>query len=351
MVASSSKKISIAILTRPDYKSPRILADSLKQQLEREGAKVDLYFSIDALTRLDSYNFFQSKIKFHFWLRRKLLNYFNDSILLKKLKSYDAVIISECSPNGFWKELYKVEKLKQIIKKPVLFYEVYYLENAPTQVEFLKRKGDPLTERYDWHLSVTSVTEIRSNKQGPWSCIGIDLSKSGLGPNTKKEFIALVDFMQPGFEKYHEKQIKVLQELNITTIVLNGSYSLEEIRAIYKKASVFFIQFPEAFGLPIAECLACGAQIITPNSGWPMSWRLDDTPEVHGEGILPDMFYTYSSYEDLKQMLIRFKDSYDLEQTPQRIFKKFIEYYPHYYFGNSQEINKVLSRIKSTNFS
>ncbi|WP_439883021.1 glycosyltransferase [Pontibacter sp. MBLB2868] len=351
MKRSSKKEINIAILTRKDYRSPRILAESLKQLLNKAGVTVDIFYNIEVLLRLNTFQEAKHRLKFHFWLRRKLFNFFADRIFLEKLQTYDAVVISECTPNGFWKEYYNIEKLKHILQKPILFYEVYYLNNAPTQVANLQNDGHPLVERYDWHLSVSDVTEIRSQEPGPWSCIGIDLSAIGLKPVPKKEFIALVDFKQPGYEHIQAEQISVLKELGINMIVLEGQYSTQEIREIYQRVSVFFLQFPEAFGLPLAECLACGVQIFTPDSGWPMSWRLDENPTIHGPGNLPNIFSVYSNSKDLKRQLIDFRRGYEYEETPFKIFETFIFYYPHYYYGNPEEVINVLKRIENRFFA
>src|SRR5690606_39168146 len=140
--------------------------------------------------------------------------------LIKRLKSYDAIVISECSPNGFWKDLYQVEKLKLIIKRPVLFYEVYFLGNAPTQMVSLRQSGHSLTERYDWHLAVADVTEIRTLTNESWSCVGIDLTHTALKPTPKDEFIALIDFSQSGYEHFRDEQLNVLHDLGIKTVIL-----------------------------------------------------------------------------------------------------------------------------------
>ena len=341
--------MNIAIITRPDYRSPRILAQSLKLQIEKAGGKAEVFFNIDVLTRLHNYSQSKNKINFHFWLRRKVLNYRRDKKVLAELKKFDAVVISECSPNAFWRHLYDIEKLKKILKRPVLFYEVYFLENAPTQIEALRKSGDALTERYDCHLAVSDVTEIRTKPGANWKCIGLDLSETGLAPKVKKEFIALVDFKQPGYEKYQDEQLQVLKQLGIKTIILNGRYSIEEIRNLYRQASVFFMQFPEAFGLPLSECLASGVQIFTPDSSWPMSWRLDEAPEVHGPGILPECFTVYSNPEELVKRLKDFLESYDLAETPLKIFRTFTNYYPHFYFGNQLAIKEVMQTISVYN--
>lgn len=335
-----------AILTRPDYRSPRILAESLKSQLKKSGHDAKIFFNIESITRLKKYRETNKSIKYHFWLRRKYLNIIKDLIFLRKLKKYDAIIISECSPNGFWRDLYHIEKFKEIIKKPVLFHEVYYLGNAPTQIENLKKKGDQTIERYDFHLAVSDVTEIKSNPNKKWSCVGLALHDFKLTPAPKDEFIALLDFSQPGFEEFANMQKKVLTELGIKTICLSGNFTFDEIRSIYQHSAILFIQFPEAFGLPIAECLASGVQIFTPNSGWPMAWRLDEKPEVHKSGVLPQCFTVYDDEQDLKKKLLAFKIDYDCIQTPKKIFEIFTSTYPHLYYGNPDEINKVIEIIK-----
>ncbi|MDN3655865.1 hypothetical protein QWZ08_09535 [Ferruginibacter paludis] len=339
--------MKIAILTRPENSSPLILAQSLQKQFEEAGVQIDLFDEINVLNRLVSFK--NNTLSFHFWLGEKIANYFSDRRILKRLKKYDAVVISECIPNGFWKRLYNVERLKAIIKKPVLFYEVYYLGNAPSQIAQLINSGDPLFERYDWHLSVTDVTEIKTEPGKDYTAVGFDLSDTGLQPVSKEEFIALVDFKQPGYEHIHALQIATLTQLKIKTIILDRHYTIEEIRGLYKVASVFFIQFPEAFGLPIAECLACGVQIFTPDSGWPMSWRLDEQPMPHGKGELPKCFSVYDTDDDLANKLNEFKRGYDLVKTPQKVYDDFIKHYHTSYFGNTAGIAEILKFIKHFN--
>ena len=141
---------------------------------------------------------------------------------------------------------------------------------------------------------------------------------------------------------------KVLDELGIKTICLSGKYTFDQIRSIYKKSAVYFMQSYEAFGLPIAECLACGVQIFTPNSGWPMAWRLDEKPEVHGPGILPTCFTVYDGEHDLRKKLFLFKQAYNLQMTPKIIFENFTLNYPHLYYGNQKEIIKAIENLSAS---
>ncbi len=337
--------MKIAILTREDYRSPRILAESLKLQLEQAGIEAKIFYYISLLNRLLGYK--QSKLSFHFWLKKIISNYLSDQKQMRELKNFDAVIISECIPNAFWKSLYNVEKLKTIIKKPVFIYEVYWLGNAPTQIATLQNNGDDVEERYDGHLFVSPVTEIRARPLPNTFCIGLLAKTWNLQPHPKQELLALVDFAQPGYESYREIQISQLTRAGIPFIALERSYTLEEIRDIYRQISIFFVQFPEAFGLPILECLSAGAQVFTPDSGWPMSWRLDEKPEVHGTGILPSCFTVYNGEDDLLQKLLAFKENFQPEILPLRVFADLVKYYPGFYKGDDDAIKKFLEFIKS----
>lgn len=334
----------IAILTRADHKSPRILAESLKSQLEAQNVYAEIIFDINLLTRLVDYN--DSNLSFHFWLKEKAVNYWRDRKVLNELKEFDAIIISECTPNGFRKHIYNVERLKLIFNKPVLYYEVYFLGNAPTQIELLQNNGDALADRYDFHLSVSEVTEIRQRPFGNWFNIGLYAKSWGLAPKEKKEIIAIVDFLQPGFEQYRGIQIRALQKAGIEYISLEREYSFNEIREIYQDSALFFVQFPEAFGLPILECLCSGSQIFTPHSGWPMAWRLNSNPAVHGDGILADCFTVYNDENDLIKNLMLFKNNYDLVKTPQIVFENFIDNYAGYYHGKQAALKEVIHNLE-----
>ncbi len=337
--------MKITILTRPQFSSPRILAESLQMQLHENGINVEILFDIDVLNRLVGYK--NSKLSFHFWLSKKVIHWFSDRRVMQVLKQADAVVISECIPNAFWKSLYNVEKLKTILKKPVFIYEVYWLGNAPTQIETLQKNGDSSFERYDGHLFVSPVTEIRSTPSPNAFCLGLLAKTWNLKPLPKKELIALVDFAQPGYEAFREIQISQLMKACIPFIALESSYTIEEIRNIYQQVSIFFVQFPEAFGLPILECLCTGAQVFTPNSGWPMSWRLDIEPKVHHTGILPNCFTVYDGERDLLKKLLVFKENFNPTKTPLQVYNEFIQTYPAFYQGDQLELKRCLEFIKS----
>jgi hypothetical protein len=336
--------MNVAILTRPDFRSPRVLAESLKLQLKQEGVEAEIFDEINLLNRMVSFK--DSQLSFHFWIKKKIKDYYKDKRIIKRLKQFDAVIISECAPNGFFKSLYNVEKFKKLIKKPVGFYEVYYLGNAPTQIDFLKSDNDALLERYDFHLSVADVTEIKTGATNQYFPIGIKAKSWNLKPLPKKEIIAIIDFVHSGNEQIRESQINSLKRAGIKYISLEKPYTFKEIRNIYQQGAIYFMQSSEAFGIPILECFCCGCQIFTQESWWPMSWRLNENPEIHGEGILPECFTVYNNEEHLVKELNDFKENYDLAVTPKKVFDNFLGNYPDYYYGNETEIRRLLNNLQ-----
>lgn len=337
--------MKIAILTRPENRSPKILAESLRSQLGAVNIDAEVFYKINLLNNLVSFK--DSEVNFHFWLKNKIIGYFKWLSLLKVLRKYDAIVISEFIPNGFLRRLYNIEKFKKLVKVPVLFYEVYYLGNAPTQVNLLKnQKGDGLFEKYDFHLSVSDLTEIKVPISMNWFPIGIYAKSWNLLPIPKKEIIAIIDFAHPGNEEYRKIQIRALQQFGIRYISLEKEYTVEEIRGIYQNGAIYFMQSSEAFGLPILECLCCGIQIFTPSSSWPMSWRLDENPTPHGIGKLPSCFTIYQDEEQLVKELRMYKEKFHPLKTAQNVFHTFLQHYPFFYYGNVNELNRVIETIK-----
>ena len=343
------KKIKITILTRPDDASPKVLADGLHNLLKKDNQiSSKIIYNTSFLSRLLTlFGNKTSKVKLHYRIFGRITNYFNDLRVLRKLKNSDAIIISECTPNAFWKNHYGIEELrKKAPGIPIILYEVYYLGNAPSQIERLKAQNNPTIERYDWHLAVTEITEIRGKPTPPWSCVGLNLEQTGLRPLPKKECFAIVDFEQKGYERYRTEQIEVLKNLDIPFVSFEKRMSIHEIRNYYKNASLIFMESPEAFGVPLAECLSCGTAIFTPSKEWPMSWRINDGEQEY----LPECFIVYNNYDDLKSKLIEFKSLYNPELTPKRINKIFIESYPHFFYGRKDTIDDLVVLIKNRKF-
>jgi hypothetical protein len=283
---------------------------------------------------------------FLFRLRNKLIYYRSDKQLLKTLDQYDAIIISECYPNAFWRNYFALDELKRVYRGRLISYTESPLDAAPVNKSRHLDEDDYDESIYDFNLFVTDIMEVKKKLKPNQAVVGVNISNNTqLAPTVKKEFLAVLDFAQPGFEKYRLEQLNVLKSLDIKTIQLEGRYPIEEIRRIYSEASVFFLSFPETFGLPIAECLSCGAYIFSPDSSWPMSWRLDESPVSQGPGLLPDCFQIYQDLEDLLAKLKKLKEEFDPEQTPKHVFQIFTKNYSHFYTGNQDDLFRIIGQL------
>jgi len=339
----------IAIVTKPNYSSPRILANCLHSFFSQaEGVQSEVFYKLFVFKRLLKYAKVAKNYNYFSWKGYQLLQYIQDQLFLRKLKKFDAVVIVECSPKSFLNDSFDFVKLKEKLNNiPLIFYEVYYLGNAPTMVSYLHEGGHHLEDIFDWHLSVSEVTEIRSKPKAPWNQIGLHLKSTGLVPVPKKEHLAIIDFYRQGYEEERNVQIKALEAVGIPYVELAGPYTIEEIREVYKKATFYFLQFPESFGLPIAECLSCGAYVFTPDTSWAMAWRLDDEVQIHGPGRLAECFVVYDGQKELQEKLMHYKSEYDLQTSPQKVFQIFIDNYPDYYYGNKTELNHFVKKLES----
>ena len=130
------------------------------------------------------------------------------------------------------------------------------------------------------------------------SVIGLDLDDGSLRPTPKDDFLALIDFERPSEMKERATQIAALEETKTPYVVLNGRYSISEIRKIYRQCSLYFVAFRESFGLPICELQACGAYVFTPYADWcPSHWIKPDL-SAPGPGLLSPNFVVYDGDKD-----------------------------------------------------
>jgi len=340
------KKIKIAVITRASFASPRVLANCLAAYLREREFDVSVFYNIDFFKRALTYSMVRKKYNLFAWYAYKIIHFFNDKVVLKQLKEFDLIIIAETIPKCFLKDEFDFVKGKQMLNNiPFIYHGVYYVGNAPTILDKFEKEGQNSADIFDWHLAVSEVTEIRSKPAPPWSQVGMYLKSTGLKPTTKSRTFAVVDFERQGREQIRNDQIQILESIGIPYVALSGTMSIEEIREIYKEATYYFIQFPESFGLPIAECLSCGAYIFLPESSWAMAWRLDENPGIHGPGTLAECFVVYGDKENLKTKLEQMEKEYDLEETPKFVFDIFLKYYRSYYEGNEEQFDLFLENI------
>ncbi|MBS1946959.1 MAG: hypothetical protein JST47_04255 [Bacteroidetes bacterium] len=335
--------MKIGILTRPDNKSPKILAQTLAESLKQIGIDSEVVYGLNMLRRqvlpLRAKDRYQ--LKLHFRIRQKIKYFFADRAILKKLKQFDFIIVSECIPNAYWADFYPIERLRKILKKKIGLFEVFYLGSAPHFIKELEDWYGKTFNEYDFELAIAPVSYTASKSFDKKFDVGFNLKSSGLAPQKKNRLIALIDFAFEGYEAIREMQLRVLQKLDIEYIELKGAYSIHEIRELYAKAGIFFLQHFESFGLPIAECLSYGTAVFTAHSGWPMAFRLNENPELYGEGQLADCFYVYGNEKELEEKLLMFIKEFDGARTPLGIFNTFTQQYGPYYYGNAKGLDKL----------
>jgi hypothetical protein len=338
--------MKIAIITRPAFRTPRNNAISFQLSLKEIGIESKIFYNDDTLRRLVPLN---EKLRypanFHYRLRQKIQYYFKDKKILNELKEYDAIVISETIPNNYWKGYYGLPQLKKITNKKLGCLAVFFLDASPNFVNILKENGDYLQNIYDFHLAYSKVSYIKTETSPKKFEVGLNLKRIGLKPHKKEGFYVLVDFKYEGNEHYYSEQIKVLNELNIPYKRLEGKYTFEEIRKLYKGAAVFLMQHYESFGLPIAECLSYCTKVFTADSSWPAAFRLDENPGYYEKGRLADCFDVYDDSKALGEKLLSFKNDYDLEKTPFLIFDEFKKYYEKFYVGNNSEVERFVNNL------
>jgi hypothetical protein len=340
--------MNIAILSRPGDCFPNIISKGLVEMLKKENVNAEvIYDAIPMLMRLlplsKKTNHWYNN--FHFRIRNKIEFYLSDKKILNRLKKFDAIILSECLPNAYWRNYYDIESLKKKLNIPILSY-TDNIANAPLHKKMWFNNFDFNENRYFINLVPSFTVEIYNKQFQNIEEIGINISNCKLDVVEKKEFVALLDFLQPGYESYRHEQKRALEKLGIQTIELFGHYTVEEIRELYRKASMFFMSFPETFGLPIAECLSTGCMIFTPSSSWPMAWRLNEDAKPWGEGILPECFQVYYNENTLIDKLHKFREEYHFKETPLKINEIFMEKYAKFYYGKQDVLKSVIIKLK-----
>jgi hypothetical protein len=123
---------------------------------------------------------------------------------------------------------------------------------------------------------------------------------------------------------------------------LKGTYSRTEIHAIYRRCGIYFLAWPESFGMPICEVQACGGLVFTPTNEW-CAAHCDDS-KFPGPDFLPENIVVYGKNEDLLvSLLAARKESF----SRIRNFKNFMRDQPHLYFGRGSTVSDFMRRVES----
>lgn len=345
--------MKIAIIANNEDQFVKPTAEGLHRMLNKINIESKIYY--------DGHEIFMGFRKMNIWSLRYFIksSYFNLKIILNFLKlflkGYDLFIIVSNTPRAFLRNfLVNIEFSRKIFKnQPIILYDPHYM---PTRGKWYKwiTEGKPDApwlgtnnygmERYDYYLVVSVVSEFPLAKiDHPISIIGVNLEDGTLYPEKKNKFLALIDFEQVTNMYERAIMIQALEDTKTEYVVLHHHYTIEDIRTIYRKCSIYFLASRESFGFPTIELQACGAYIFTPYSNWvPSHWFKD--PYTSGEGHLSPNFIVYDNdINKLKKEIIRIKNNYD----PYEVFDTFVEYYPQFYYGNLDELSNFISKVGS----
>ena len=226
---------------------------------------------------------------------------------LRRVRACDVIVVVDTIPRAFLREPLHVEALRrEIPDTPIVLYDVFYLGTRGPWARWI-RNGNPEKwlppggyglERFDWYLTASVVSEAALSREPQPSVIGLTLDDGSLRAEPKEVFTALLDFEHPPRMKERAVQVLACQETNTPFEVLNGSYTIEEIRGVYRRSSVFFLSMRESFGLPICEVQACGAYVFTPYSNWQPSHWIKADPHLRA-GALSRNFVVYNNEKEL----------------------------------------------------
>jgi hypothetical protein len=281
------------------------------------------------------------KIEQNEWLTAQKRQLFKE-----KIQKADLIILTAHIPNNFLLAHFSmIEDIRKVTSVPIVNYDLVYL---PTRL-FWKNKikeanmGKMLMDRYDWYLAISYVSEEGlKGDYHPFHHIGLDITHPDLRVSPK-EFVAILDFPQKGFEAERNLQLAVLRELNMPFITLKSPLSKPNLFAIYRKGALFFLSFRESFGLPIVENQLCGNKIVTPYTHWVPSHQLKNDYAQDGEGTLNTNFLVYNNdKETLKKLLLTEQKNYN----PKQVYEDFKKDYPYYNEINAAALNDFLHKIK-----
>lgn len=349
--------MKIAILADDAASFVKPMADGLARMLQDIGEDPTVHYDgLDYLRSLAVLEANASWPKFTFQVGKDIAKVFmnrvfsrqyrvdtiaNRSRLIDDLCRSDVVIVVAHLGVGFGKGL-GVEKLREITQAPIILYDLINLAAAGHWIKQISDEGGFGLERYDWHLSASVVSETAMPRDfKAWSRVGLDIRAPSLYPQ-QDGFVVLLDFPRAGFESERQLQLEACIETGTQYIQLDEPMTSDDIRSIYRQASMFFLSFRERFGLPIVELQHCGSYIAAPSKEWVPSHYLKDAYEP-GLGALSDNFIIYDGNKELlKGHIERIK----ADRNAARVVDRLKRSQPFFYDGDREALARFIGLIR-----
>lgn len=276
---------------------------------------------------------------YRFW---NLITFYNKQ-RRKQLRECDCIIVVLNCPACFYPGSDRLELLRKEYNKPIINYDFHYLPNQGWWHYISQIPNHKGLERFDWYLPIGLITEFPIPHDIPriYNCIGMDITSSELFPE-QTEFTVLLDFPRKEHTEQRARIKEVLDRMSVKWIELSGRYTTSQIRAIYRKCSLYVVSTRESFGLPIIELQLCGAKILTPYKEWVPAHYLNKSPFVVGSGDLGRNFLVYNNDEGtLCEIINKERDAIDYSQN----INNFKKDYPYYNKINRIELKDFLEKI------
>ncbi len=340
------------------------MADGLVRMLEDCGANARVHYDgIEQMMRLQSVSYSSAR-SFAGSVSRLASNRRQMNGFLERMRGADLIVVVAHVPASFSvSALPNIETLRaRLPDVPIVNYDLVYLptldswsrvilknEKTKLAAEDLRilEKGIFGMERYDWYLLASVGTYIPLQPGAhPYSRIGIDLDDGRLYPDQDGEFEVLVDFEQPRgqYPKFREIQLEALRTSGVKYRVLEGSYTRDEMLAVFRRSAVLMLAHAESFGLPICEAQACGALIFTPDLYWTTAHWLGTDYYSKRE---PNCSSNFVLYENDPVLLAERLKAAAANFNPDLVRKTFIETQPEMLRGDRAELANFLSKVQS----
>jgi len=328
------------------------------------GAKPRVHYDgIAQLMRLQSLNYSSART-----LAGSILKLFSNrrqlSGFVDQLRGADLIVVVAHVPASFSRSMLpNVEELRHRLPDiPIVNYDLVYLPSLDSWSRVILKgtdtklsaedvsifaKGKFGMERYDWYL-LASIGGYVPTPAGPnpYSLVGLDLDDGWLFPDQRGEFQVLVDFEQPRgrYPEYREVQLEALRIAGVKYEVLEGSYTREEMLAVFRRSAVLMLAHAESFGLPICEAQACGALVFTPDPHWNTAHWLGKDYHTRRE---PTCSPNFVVYENDAASLARQLKSAATNFNPARVRETFIATQPELFRGDRSELASFLRKVKA----
>ena len=342
-----------AILTNDLNSFYKPLAEGLSRMLLQLGVKAEvMYEGLDLLDYAYSPKpFTGDPLRFVSANVRRFRKKGRQDAFLEHLKTFDLVVVVANNPFAFIKDrLSGIERLRSMQPElPIVQYNYSYLPVAGKGGLYQEYFGQGFgikafgMERYDHYLMVTASTPqpLPAGKQ-PLSVIGMHFDDGSLYPE-QEEFVALLDFPREGKEAERAVVLNALERTRTKFIELSGSYSIPEIRAIYRKSSAYFVAFLESFGFPICELQACGSLIFSPYESWLYSQSIKEDLARPGLGSFNENIRIYGNEPGkLEDALILAQSTHN----PQSVRETFLSSQGSLFRGGLPELEHFVRSLR-----